>query len=110
MEVFEALFERQRENQDLYNGHIENPYYMASMLLAMNEEVAELARELAGSWKTWKPHAACPQHVCDEAADVFIFLMNILNAFDITVDEFATTVERKQFVNRERADHLRVVE
>lgn len=76
--------------------------YVTWNMAALHAEVGEFSREVG-----WKPWAAPRgwverERALDELVDVGHFLANLLNALQVTDDEWVEAYRRKQEVNRQR--------
>ncbi len=67
------------------------------VFILMVEEVGEIAKELRRSWK--KP-AEAKERIGSEIADVFMYLCDVANHFDVDIDE---EVRKKAKVNEGRS-------
>lgn len=79
--------------------------YIRTMILAAVVEMTEALDETR--WKPWaKPDPTKPpvnrEKFRGELADVFLFLMNLMLAGDITAAEFMKAVDEKQTINIQR--------
>jgi len=103
--TFEEVYVRQVASQV---ADYQQDNYVAAMLLGLYEEVSELARAVGPEWKYWK-YINKEGNFLSEAADVLIFLINIVASQGITADELVRETAVKIAVNATRSDHVRPV-
>ncbi len=101
--MFQKIYTIQKKFQESMKQQY-NINYKRVMTLALVDEVLESLRELP--WKPWKKQQQYnKKRYKEELADVYIFLMNLMIASNITIKDLQKEVYKKIVKNKQRQKH-----
>lgn len=100
MTSIKKIYYRQKEFQKLLDNDSETQEYVNKNLLALTSEIGEVADET--DWKAWKRNEEDKEAFREEVADCFLFVLNLVQATDVDLNEFLVEVDEKQQKNLDR--------
>lgn len=100
MTSIKRIYYQQEEFQNLLDNDQKEQGYINKNLLALTSEIGEVADET--DWKAWKQNDKDKEAFQEEVADCFLFVLNLVQATDLDINEFLAEVHEKQKKNLER--------